>query len=270
MIANSVRLMTVTDLHRSSALINELRETVSARQPDCVALVGDFLHAFDNNHRRLSVEACAAGLSKLTCPEIIFVRGNHEDEAWLTFASHWQPSGRPLHALHGEPFSVGPLTMIGFPCLMGDETAFIGDRSPLSAFSEDWLPAIIHRTGPAGRAIWLMHEPPTGTPLSARNSVVEGNPDWITAIERFAPRLTVAGHDHLTPRRTGRWHHKIGSTTCVNVGQSDHGPLHYCWIQADFQNTARGLPSKIEITAFPKNETLVLPPKPDGGIRRAN
>jgi hypothetical protein len=55
----------------------------------------------------------------------------------------------------------------------------------------------------------------------------------------------------------------------VNVGQSDHGPLHFCWIQADFQNSARSLPSQIELTAFPKNETLVLPPKPRGGASRA-
>ena len=259
--ANNVRLMTVTDLHRSSALIDELQKTVSACQPDCVALVGDFLHAFDDNEQRLTVEASASALSKLTCPEIIFVRGNHEDEAWLTFASHWQQSGRPMHALHGEPFSVGPLTVIGFPCLLGDETAYIGERPPLSAYSEDWLPAVMQRTGPAGRAIWLMHEPPSGTPLSAQNSVVEGNPDWITAIERYVPRLTISGHDHRTPLGTGRWHHRIGQTTCINAGQTDHGPLHYCVVRADFTGSKSGLPTVMQVTAYPWAQTISVPPK---------
>jgi Icc-related predicted phosphoesterase len=104
-----------------------------------------------------------------------------------------------------------------------------------------------------------MHEPPAGTPLSERGSLVEGNPDWVTAIERFSPWLTVSGHDHITPIRSNCWHHRIGQTTCVNAGQTDHHPLHYCLVEAEFESQAPSLPTKLEVTAYPWQETLALP-----------
>jgi hypothetical protein len=39
----------------------------------------------------------------------------------------------------------------------------------------------------------LMHETPTGTPLSLKGSVVAGNPQWNSAIQRFSPWLTISG-----------------------------------------------------------------------------
>ncbi len=192
-------ILTVTDLHRSSALLRELGNAVAKHKPALVALVGDFLHSFDDNDERETPEACAQILSGLPCPAIVFVRGNHEDEAWRAFADAWQRSGRPLNALHGELFSHGPLTMIGFPCLMGDESPFAGEKPLLPFLSDEWPPAVMRKAGSAGRTIWLLHEPPTGTPLSNANSLVAGNPDWINAIERFSPWLTISGHDHITP-----------------------------------------------------------------------
>jgi hypothetical protein len=79
--------------------------------------------------------------------------------------------------------------LLGFPCLTGDETAFIGDRSSLPVWSDDWLPEVMRKAGRAARTLWLMHEPPHGSVLSASY----GNADWVTAIERFSPWLTVSG-----------------------------------------------------------------------------
>jgi hypothetical protein len=81
--------------------------------------------------------------------------------------------------------------------------------------------------------------PPAGTPLSKRGSLVEGNPEWVSATTRFSPWLVIAGHDHLTPIRSGRWYHRIGQTTCVNVGLTDKGPLHYCLVEAEFTSANR-------------------------------
>ena len=252
-------LLTVTDLHRNTALLEQLQQAVIRHQPDIVALVGDFLHGFDDNENRLNVQNCAEQLARLHCEEIVFVRGNHEDNAWLDFVEAWNLSGRPLHALHGEVFAHGPMTIVGFPCLMGDESAFIGERLPFPIESDEWLPDVILPAGRAARTLWLMHEPPAGTPLSASGSVVEGNPDWVTAIERFSPWLTISGHDHLTPIRSNCWHHRIGRTTCVNVGQSDAGPLHYCLTKAEFETSTPALPVRMQVTAFPMRETISLP-----------
>ena len=252
-------LLTVTDLHRSSRLLQALGEAVAQHKPDVVALVGDFLHAFDDNEGRMTVGDCAGLLSKLPCAEIVFVRGNHEEEAWWPFAEAWRQCGRRLNALHGEVFSRGPLTIVGFPCQMGDETAFIGSREPFAFDPDEWLPEVILPAGRAARTLWLMHEPPTGTPLSRRGSAVEGNPEWVQAIKRFAPWLVICGHDHLTPIQTGRWHYRLGQTTCVNVGQTDHGPLHCCVVEAEFESASPSLPTRMEVTAYPWQETVSLP-----------
>ena len=257
--SKTTTVLTVSDLHRNTALLAALREAVVQHKPDVVALVGDFLHGFDDNKGRVTAEECANQLSTLPAEEIVIVRGNHEDDAWLKFVEAWKKSGRPLQALHGEVFAHGPMTLVGFPCLMGDETAFLGDRAPLPIESDEWLPEVILPAGRAARTLWLMHEPPAGTPLSAAGSVVEGNPDWVTAIERFAPWLTISGHDHITPIRSGRWHHRIGRTTCVNVGQTDSGPLHYCVVEAEFDSSTPCLPIHMKVTAYPCGETITLP-----------
>jgi Icc-related predicted phosphoesterase len=256
-------LLTVTDLHRSAGLLKALGEVVAQHKPDMVALVGDFLHAFDDNEGRMTAEDCAGMLSKLPCAEIVFVRGNHEDEAWWLFAEAWKKSGRPLHALHGQVFTRGPLTILGFPCHMGDETAFIGDREPLAFDPDEWLPEVILATGRAALTLWMMHEPPSGTPLSKRGSVVEGNPEWVQASKRFSPWFTISGHDHRTPIKSGQWNCRVGQTTCVNVGQTDSGPLHYCLVEAEFESASPSLPTRMTVTAYPCQETICLP---DGGL----
>jgi len=257
--SSKTSLLTVADLHRSTGLLMALNEAVARRKPDIVALVGDFLHGFDDNEARVTAPDCAKVLSKLPCAEIVFVRGNHEDAAWWPFAEAWNQSGRPLHALHGQVFTRGPLTIVGFPCHMGDETAFIGDREGLAYDPDEWLPEIILSTGSAARTLWLMHEPPSGTPLSKLGSVVEGNQEWVQAIKRFSPWLTISGHDHLTPIQSGGWHYRLGQTTCVNVGQTDNGPLHYCLAEAEFDSASPSLPTRMEVTAYPWQETVSLP-----------
>jgi len=34
-------------------------------------------------------------------------------------------TGRRLNALHGEVFVHGPMVLVGFPCLLGDETSYL-------------------------------------------------------------------------------------------------------------------------------------------------
>ena len=256
-----ITLLTVADFHRSKGLYRHLVEALKHHQPDLLIFVGDFLHAGADEHNRLPVSEFARKLKRLPVADIIFVRGNHEEDDWLPFAKAWNSTGKLLTTLHGEAFVQGPLTLLGFPCSMGDETAFIGDRAPLSFDSDDWLPVALRQNGRAGRTLWLMHEPPTGTPLTQNGSVVEGNPDWVPAIKRFSPLLVISGHDHLTPIQSNIWHHCLGKTLCVNVGQTQHGPLHYCLIEAEFQTDSPDLPIRMRVTAFPWRQTIELPSK---------
>src|ERR1044071_202748 len=116
--SQSITILTAADLHRSSNLYSQLQAAVIRHRPDILALVGDFLDATDDHAGKLSTEECAQALSRLPCPEVVFVRGNHEDSAWFTFAEAWNQSGKELHMLDGKALAYGPLVIVGFPCLM--------------------------------------------------------------------------------------------------------------------------------------------------------
>jgi Icc-related predicted phosphoesterase len=144
---------------------------------------------------------------------------------------------------------------------MGEEDAFIGEKPVMSADASQWFPGFLLKHGDAVRTLWLMHEPPSGTRLSARGSVVEGNREWRLAIERFSPLLTISGHDHLTPVRSGVWYDHIEKTVCVNVGQIKKQGLRYAVLDFLFRSGAPSLPGKVRIQAFPDEEHFIIAPK---------
>ena len=123
-----VTVLTATDLHQRKSLYDELERVVNHHRPDIVALVGDFLDAGDHRAGRYTAAESAEHLSRLASPHVVFVRGNHEEEAWQAFAAAWSETGRRLNALHGEVFVHGPMVLVGFPCLLGDETSYLGPR----------------------------------------------------------------------------------------------------------------------------------------------
>ena len=178
------------------------------------------------------------------------------------FVRAWPFETRPLTVLYGTAFAVGPLVMVGFPCMTGPEEYWCdtlpkegneitqdlarSGRKPLPANADFWLPDLMKRTGPAGRTLWLMHECPVGLPL-ARPAVF--NPAWTTAIERFSPLLTVSGHDHETPLATSTWQARWQETTCVNVGQAEMN-FHHCIIDFEFRDSHPALPTKSPCARF--------------------
>jgi len=116
---------------------------------------------------------------------------------------------------------------------------------------ETWLPRLTRKHGPPSRALWLMHEPPCGTPLSERAGPVSGNPEWLEAIERFSPLLVLCGHDHNSPRWNRRWHCRIQDTVCVNVGQDDSDELGYAVVELEFPRPTPCLPAGMVVRAHP-------------------
>ncbi len=255
-----LRLLTVTDLHRSALLYEQLVHAVRQHRPQVVAFVGDFLHGTRDNVGRMREAQCAQVLAALPCREVVFVRGNHEDHMWQTFADAWIQTRRRLNALHGEVFAYEAMTLVGFPCFLGTEDAFIDPRNPLPQDPELWLPEVIKPWGGAGRGIWLMHEPLAGTPLSEPGSPVGGNVEWTQAIQTHQPLLTISGHDHHSPIKNRCWAVRTGNTWSVNAGQTTHGPLHYCVIDAEYRWAQPSTPRFLSITAYPWNETIEITP----------
>ena len=117
----------------------------------------------------------------------------------------------------------------------------------------------IGKLGPGARTLWLMHEPPAGTPLSVASGPVAGNREWTDAIHRFSPWLVVCGHDHRTPKRNAKWNHRLGDAVVVNAGQSDGGDLHFAVIDAEFDSSRPRLLRRMTVTAYPWNQSLDFP-----------
>jgi Icc-related predicted phosphoesterase len=261
-VSHRISVITVADLHRREDLYADLELAVNLHRPDMVAFVGDLLHAFDDNEGRHTTAECAKRIASLDCEEMVFVRGNHEDQAWWEFQSAWEGTGKALHALDRKAFASGPMVMLGFPCRLGDQTAFVESASPGQNDQkegqgwETWLRPVLRQYGPASRTLWLMHEPPNGTLLSQKVGPAAGCPKWREAIEEYSPLLVITGHDHFTPQSNKCWHDTINSSRVVNVGQPSSGPLHYTLIEAEFPSDARSLPTSLQVTAFPSGEVL--------------
>lgn len=255
------RLLTVTDLHQSVALYSQLSAAVARHRPDVLALVGDFLDYGGLGRGQLSIRTCAEILAGLRVREIVLVRGNHEDRNWLTFVDAFASRGRRVNALHGEEFQLGSARLLGFPCLLGDEQWFANGRRRWPVDPAEWLPSVLARSGHLGPWLWLMHEPPAGTPLSVAVGPIAGNPEWTEAIRRFQPRLVVCGHDHATPRRAGLWHARLGETVVVNVGQPDQEVLHYAMVEVESGSSADAAAvaqARWRVLAFPWGQEIVL------------
>jgi len=257
--SNLIRILSAADLHQSAVLYDQLAAAVDRHRPDVLVLLGDFLDVPGVGSGMLGTRECAEAVARLPVAEIVVVRGNHEDWNYLSFADALSSAGRSLTTLHGEAHVHGPLTMIGFPCLLGDETAFTLHKRPLAPHPDGWLPQVVKKIGPAARTIWLAHEPPLGTPLSARSGPIAGNQEWSDAIHRFSPWLVVCSHDHRTPVKSGKWHHSLGETVVVNLGQSDGGELHFTVIEAEFDSSRPSLPRRMIMTAYPWSQSFELP-----------
>lgn len=278
---STVRVLTVSDLHQSRMHFQNLERAVAEHCPDILAVVGDVLDALSFDERRqFTTNDCAGFLTALPVSEILFVRGNHEDANWSEFVGSWPHEHRPLAALYGTSASLGSsrAKVIGFPCLTGSEFSWCAHFDAhngrmiwtpseiceeLPPEHEAWLPRLLQQTGPAGRALWLLHEPPVRSPLACADL---HNPEWRRAIQRYQPLLTISGHDHITPLRTGQWYTTVGNTVCVNVGQSDTD-LHYCVL--DFESVeADPLPRRITVEAFPWRSRKIISPA-TGGVKSA-
>jgi len=265
-----VRVLTAADLHQSRLHYRRLALAVKEQKPNVVALVGDALHFGDVGKYQFGLE-CAVLLADLPVNHLIFVRGNHEDANWTGFVRRWPFDRRPLTLLYGTACSIGPLTIVGFPCSMGDEEPWCNTlpekgneihlgiaepaRTPLPE-SDSWLPDLMRLTGPAGRALWLMHQAPMALPLSRPDAF---NPRWQRAIERFSPLLTISGHDHESPLESGAWLARWQETTCVNVGQAELD-FHHCLVDFEFPNSKPCLPTKVTLHAFPQDQTVEIFP----------
>ncbi|EEF58212.1 metallophosphoesterase [Pedosphaera parvula] len=112
-----IRLLTVTDLHRSAYRCNALVQAIRQHEPDIVAFVDDFLGSDKHGLDLHTINETARIISELPARHLLFTRGNHEDSQGQEFVFAWPMKKRSLIALHGTAITLGPLVIVGFHVL---------------------------------------------------------------------------------------------------------------------------------------------------------
>ncbi len=75
-----------------------------------------------------------------------------------------------------------------------------------------------------GRAVYVIHGPPSGLGLDViRGGSGVGSEATLRFIEKTEPRLTLHGHIHESPEESGIWVARVGTTVCIQPGQSASG-----------------------------------------------
>jgi len=84
------------------------------------------------------------------------------------------------------------------------------------------------------QAIYLIHMPPARVGLDmCQSGETVGSQAIYRFIEKTQPRLSLHGHIHESPSRSGVWKAKIGKTICVQPGQLRGNALSYALIDLD-------------------------------------
>jgi len=83
---SATRILTLGDVHQYRVLLLELDRAVARVRPAAVAFVGDLLDSNGSGPGMAGLEECAELMAHLQTPELVFVRGNHEEDNWPAFA----------------------------------------------------------------------------------------------------------------------------------------------------------------------------------------
>ena len=146
-----------------------------------------------------------------------------------------------LHSIHKKSIKLNKLDIAGYsfvnptPFRLKDweKPDFEGDKFPPQLFNEEIrsvekeegtiqedLNELKKLSNPK-KTIYVIHAPPYNTKLDIVTTGAHvGSKAVRKFIEEEQPFLTLHGHIHESPRMSGSWHDKIGSTICINVGSS--------------------------------------------------
>ncbi len=91
-----------------------------------------------------------------------------------------------------------------------------------------------------GKAIYVIHMPPAGIGLDiCQDGRQVGSQSVFGFMEKTQPLLSLHGHIHESPSRSGVWNAQIGKTVCIQPGQAGDNFLTYVLIDLKNMETER-------------------------------
>lgn len=234
-------LLHVTDFHFNKRWFDWLLHR--APPHDLVVMSGDMLDLTIATPQQKQIEWVSAWLNDFPRP-LVVCSGNHDLE-WDSAHARWTPA-------YWLRDIVNPLVWTD-----GQRVRFDG----LSILS------IGATTRPKGSPahVWVVHAPPTGTLVATRtNGDDAGDPDLISPVRRYAPRLVLSGHVHLPLS----WQAHGDRTLFLNPGCNPEAPFpNHILVRTDHMSSQlitapREDPRAIEIPlprpAAAESETLAV------------
>jgi Icc-related predicted phosphoesterase len=199
-----LRIVAITDLHRSESAALGAAETIAAESPDALFVVGDISHGdFREALRLLEI------LVKSKVP-VYFVPGNMDSPR----LSNW--SGNGLKNLHGRCIGCGEYALVG---LGGSINTPFNTPFEYTEEESDHLLNQAVRTCREGSIILVTHSPPKDTKLDlTRSGIHAGSHSVRRFIETKEPILVVCGHIH-----EAQGIDRVADTILVNPGPAYHG-----------------------------------------------
>jgi Icc-related predicted phosphoesterase len=264
-----------SDLHGQLALYEQIVALTAARLPAALLLGGDLApHASGEEgiaRQRVFLEGFLIEFARRVrdaspATRLLLLMGNDD---WAANADVLEREDEGLWTLlHERIVRVGPVSVAGCswvpitPFAMKDWERWDDGSEETPARLEGWVsrggglrpfrfdpasraPTItdaldtLALAGPARETIFVLHSPPRDTSCDMIGSRAHvGSRAIRNFLLRHAPPLTLSGHIHESPRISGSWRDRVGSTIVVNPGQ--FGTSRLCGVWFD--------PARIEAT----------------------
>lgn len=238
-----MKLLLTSDLHGDEAKLNWLRD--HAPRHDALLVAGDHLDIFSSTNEAAQQKKVLAWAQSIVNDgrTLIWSSGNHDfftgedtpmaeaSPRWMresaTNSQRWVTDGETRLLELGTAKLV--VTTLPWP-VTGNPVARNSGGSENFA---DYVAGLV-RAGSDLRkkhgAPWILlaHEPPVDTPLAVDYFSGEAM-QTRQVIESAQPDFSLHGHLHESPTHDrGAWRTQIGSTCCLNAGQTRRGELPQC------------------------------------------
>lgn len=95
--------------------------------------------------------------------------------------------------------------------------------------------------------VYIFHNPPANLDLDVTHDGRKvGSKAEYAFLKKNQPKLSVHGHIHESPNVSGKWYSQVGTTICIQPGQSHQHEnfLNYVWVDLETMNIERKLVKK--------------------------
>ncbi len=242
----------LSDIHGNKSFYKKLLKKAEEEDIDAIVIGGD-LCGRDGSTLREKINNQKIFLEKFMIPlfkefkqdnknrEIYLIMGNDDFRINLEVLENAEKN-KILKSIHNKSMKLSNNCHIAgysfvnptpFRLKDWEKFDFEDDKMPQQLFSEEVRSAEkesgtmhgdlekLKKLSNPKKTIYVVHAPPFNTKLDIITTGEHvGSKSVRKFIEREQPFLTLHGHIHESPKMSGAWKDKIGSTICINVGSS--------------------------------------------------